>query len=261
MEAKELVVDLIDEGYPAESIYVIADQDAANELDDLGIRIENYDYTSGNDETVWQRIKDFFGFESKKYDGDLAMYRDSLRNGDILVLVDDSYAPIATDTIVDYANTDTAVQQADAPVAQKEADWNMDMDKDWKNDTLRLSEERMDVNKQQVKSGEVVVHKRIVEDVKTVEVPVRHEEVIIERHAIKDGDATGVDFKDETITIPVMEEQVEVTKHPVVTEEIRIRKQDVEKDQEFSTTLRKEKLDVEKTGDAVIMDEDKVLQP
>ena len=51
---------------------------------------------------------------------------------------------------------------------------------------LRRYEEDVDVSKVQREAGEVVINKRVVEDTKTIEVPVRREEVHVERHAIDD---------------------------------------------------------------------------
>lgn len=240
-DVKYLVDRLISEGYPPESITVIATKAVAKELDDTGVVVErDFQYIDdASDETLWDRIKAFFGADNTKvYEGDIAAYTSSIRNGNTLVLVDDAYAPTTLSA--------TYEAEAKAPIDTKKVrDRTLSAQED---ETIRLEAERMQVDKQAVQTGEAVIHKRVVENVKTVEVPLRHEEVIIERRAVADEAEPNPDFDEETITIPVMEEQVQVTKKPVVTEEIKVRKRDVEDMREVSATLREEKLDVEEEG-------------
>ncbi len=58
-------------------------------------------------------------------------------------------------------------------------------------DKLRLHEERLDVEKERVKTGEVQVHKEVIKDNKTINVPVQREEVVIERNALDERAADG----------------------------------------------------------------------
>lgn len=55
--------------------------------------------------------------------------------------------------------------------------------------TLRLREEELRVSKERVQTGEVQVHKRVVTELQTVQVPVEREELVIERA----GEVTVVD--------------------------------------------------------------------
>jgi hypothetical protein len=47
--------------------------------------------------------------------------------------------------------------------------------------TLRLHEEQVQVGKERVQTGEVQVHKRVVTEMRTMQVPVQREEVVVER--------------------------------------------------------------------------------
>ncbi|MEK0316266.1 YsnF/AvaK domain-containing protein [Cohnella sp. 56] len=67
-----------------------------------------------------------------------------------------------------------------------------------------------------------------------------------------DGAAIG---KDETIRIPVSEERVEVTKRPVVTEEISIGKRVVQDKKQVSETVSKEKAELERSCNPVVENE------
>jgi uncharacterized protein (TIGR02271 family) len=111
---------------------------------------------------------------------------------------------------------------------------------------VRRYEEELDVQKVDRQVGEVVVTKNVVEDTKTVEVPVRREEVHIERRPAS-GEATAGDeaFAGERIAVPVMEEDVEVRKVPRVVEEIEITKTPTEQTRQVEETVRREEIDVE----------------
>lgn len=113
---------------------------------------------------------------------------------------------------------------------------------------LQLREEQLDVNKNTVRSGEVEVHKDIVEERKEMDVPVSHEEVVIERRSVGDVPTDQPVGLDETIRVPVSEEQVEVNKRNVVTGEVEVHKRDVHETEHVSDTLRREEARIEKDG-------------
>ncbi len=119
--------------------------------------------------------------------------------------------------------------------------------------SLKLREERLNVTKERVQAGEVGLHKEVVTEQKTINVPVTHEEVVIERHAVTGGqvDTTPIG-EGETIRVPVSEEQVNVTKNTVVTGEVAIGKRAVEETQQVTDTVRREEARVEQQGDAPI---------
>jgi len=66
--------------------------------------------------------------------------------------------------------------------------------------TLRLREEELRVSKERVQTGEVQVHKRVVTELQTMQVPVEREELVIERA----GEVTvvGAGGNVETVTAP-----------------------------------------------------------
>lgn len=114
---------------------------------------------------------------------------------------------------------------------------------------LRRYEEELDVDKVTRDAGDVTVSKRVVEDTKTVEVPVRREEVHVERRPVT-GEATSSTmgseaFQDETLTVPVMEEQIEIRKVARPVEEIEITKTATEETRQVEGTVRREEFDVD----------------
>ena len=117
--------------------------------------------------------------------------------------------------------------------------------------TIQLREERLDVDKTAVKAGEARVGKRVVTEHKTIDVPVEREEVVIERRPAS-GRAAAGDLTDEEIVVPVKEERVTVTKHPVVTEEVSVGKRKVQETRHVAADVRKEELAVDEEGDVKV---------
>ncbi len=116
---------------------------------------------------------------------------------------------------------------------------------------IRRYEEELEVNKTERQAGEVVVTKNVVEEIKTVEVPVRREEVHIERRPVTDAAMSSESaetqgaFGGERITVPVMEEEIEVRKVPRAVEEIEITKTPTEETRTVEETVRREEFDIE----------------
>jgi len=120
-------------------------------------------------------------------------------------------------------------------------------------DTIEVKEERLHAEKRPVETGEVTVRKEVHTETKHMEVPVQREEVVIERTPVHGRAASaGVagDLREgEEIRIPVREEQVNVTKEAVVTEEVKVGKRVVQDTEHVSGQVRKEEVKVEQTGD------------
>ena len=114
---------------------------------------------------------------------------------------------------------------------------------------LRLREEQLNVNKQRVQAGEVQLHKDVVEEQKTVNVPVTHEEVYVERRpATGNVDDTTPIGQGEDIRVPVSEEKVNVNKNTVVTGEVAVGKRAVQENQQVSDTVRREEARLDQDG-------------
>jgi len=121
-------------------------------------------------------------------------------------------------------------------------------------DTIELREEQLQARKTPVETGEVSLHKEVVTENRTVEVPVKREEVYIERRPV-DRPATDADLEkhaDETISVPVMEEEVTVEKRPVVREEINIGKREIQDTERVTGQVRREEAHIERDGDVEV---------
>ncbi len=116
-------------------------------------------------------------------------------------------------------------------------------------DAMTRSEEELHVGTTQRESGRVRLRKVVVEDEVTQKVPVRREEVRIEREPITDanvGDAKdGPEISSEEHEIVLHEEEPVAEKRTVPKERVRLDK-DVQTDErQVSDTVRKEEIEVD----------------
>ena len=114
---------------------------------------------------------------------------------------------------------------------------------------MKLREERLNVGKQTVQSGEVGLHKEVIEEQQNVDVPVNHEEVWVERRPYGEERPTDASVgQDETFRVPVREEQVVTNKQTVETGEVALGKRTVQDQQRVSDTVRREEARVDTNG-------------
>ena len=113
-------------------------------------------------------------------------------------------------------------------------------------DELRVqrSEEELRAGTREREAGSMKVRKRVRTDRERIEVPVKHEEVSVERVPVS-GEATEAQIGEDEVSIPVTEEEVVVSKKAVAKEEIRLRKDVVEGTEVVEEDVRREEVDVE----------------
>jgi uncharacterized protein (TIGR02271 family) len=122
--------------------------------------------------------------------------------------------------------------------------------------TLELREEELMARKRQVEAGEVTLRKDVVSEERSVDVPVRHEEVVIERRPVDrqpTDDRIGDD--QQTINVPVRGEQVELDKDTRVYEEIGVEKRTIQDTAHVQGTVRREEAVIDSEGDVRRKDE------
>jgi uncharacterized protein (TIGR02271 family) len=178
----------------------------------------------------------------------------------------ESIQPSATtSTSRDAQPVEAISASATAPMVEQETDDTNDMDETlltpptedmgetYDRHRITLKEEQLNVSKQPVQTGEVELHKEVVTEQKTLDVPVTHEEVVVKQYAVSSNtsDTTPIG-QDEEIRVPVTEERIEVTKTPVVTGEVTLEKRIVQETQRVTDTTRREELHVEQEGNAPI---------
>jgi uncharacterized protein (TIGR02271 family) len=114
---------------------------------------------------------------------------------------------------------------------------------------VELREEELRATKERVQAGEVRLRKEVVNEERTIEVPVTREEVVIERRPVEGREGATIDEAEE-VRVPIMEEEVRVEKTPVVREEVGLKKRQVHDTETVSETVRREEARIEQTGGA-----------
>lgn len=170
-------------------------------------------------------------------------YEEDVRNGRIILLAETAASGL--DVEESGYVTDTSVTG------------NYD---DTDEQTLRLREEQLDVSKDRVQAGEVEVHKEVVEEQQKVNIPVTREEVYVERRDVNEaasGTDASIDEDGDTIRVPIMEERVEVTKKPVVSEELVIGKREVTDTEQVVESVKHEEAHLEADDDRLVNEADR----
>lgn len=133
---------------------------------------------------------------------------------------------------------------------------------DQRQDDLEVvrAEERLDLGTETEQIGRARVVKSV--DTETVEARVERgtEHADTERFDVADaeGDSGEVEtLPDGSLSIPVFEEQIVVTKRLVVRERVVVRKHTVYEDHVVSADLRRERVDVVGEGDVVVTDDER----
>lgn len=121
---------------------------------------------------------------------------------------------------------------------------------------MTRAEEELDIDKRRMEGGEVDLHKRVEREHVSRPVKTSHEEAVVERRPIsREGMRADANIEDEDIRIPLMEEEVVVEKHVVPKEELVVKKRKVEETENVEADLRRERVDIERKGDARVREE------
>lgn len=110
--------------------------------------------------------------------------------------------------------------------------------------------------------GQVRIRKVVRTEVRQFSVPVRREELVVERLSETEAAQAqslegapvpggGEPFEEVTFVIPLKEERVEITKSTHVWEEVRVSKKVLEESRTLSATLRRETAEVEEQGEVL----------
>lgn len=111
---------------------------------------------------------------------------------------------------------------------------------------IALVEERLKIDVRQVETGTVQVHKKVVSEEVTQEVPVVSEEVLVERKPINQyvESAPAVRVEGDTTIISVVKEVLVVEKRLMLVEELHITKTQIASTTTVTETLRKETIEI-----------------
>jgi uncharacterized protein (TIGR02271 family) len=143
-----------------------------------------------------------------------------------------------TDETISQGEVDSTIEDVETPLQSTQSKETEEAT------TVPLMEERVDVSKQTEEDMATIIKEPITET-KTIEVPVTHEEISIERRKPESGqtetDQKPVTSKEE-IEIPVKREEIEVTKRPYVKEEVVVKKKPVTETKQITEEVVTEKV-------------------
>ena len=115
---------------------------------------------------------------------------------------------------------------------------------------IPLTQEQVKVGKREVEAGGIRLKKIVRTETVNQPVELRREEAVIERVPAQGARPGEKAFQFEDVYIPLRQEEAVVGKEAVVREELRVRKSAQTDKQEVSEQVRKEDVEIEKTGDA-----------
>jgi uncharacterized protein (TIGR02271 family) len=120
----------------------------------------------------------------------------------------------------------------------------------WSDDQQRLtrSAEELRIGKRQVKAGEVNIKKHV--ETEKVKEPVTRmrEDVHIERRPASGTATSKAEIREDEVRVPIAEEELVVEKRPVLKEELVISKERKQETETVEADLRKERIDVDRSG-------------
>ena len=187
------------------------------------------------------------------------VYQDRVNDGSFLVIANGTPAEVdRADIIMNHHGIDEfgiydVPQTESMAVADLDEDvrTRTDIDDDRK---IKLYEERLTVNKQRAKTGDVLIGKRVKTETARLSVPVEKERLVIERKNVAESAASAsvANFGDgEVLTVDLYKETATVTKQAFVREEVSIRKEVEQETIKKSETVRREELEIEEEGDVI----------
>jgi uncharacterized protein (TIGR02271 family) len=109
---------------------------------------------------------------------------------------------------------------------------------------VTLSEEVLEVGTRTVEAGEVRVTKTVETEIVRETVPVMREDVTVERRPLPPGAGLEPRVEGDEIHVPIVEEEIVVTKRLVAREELVIRKRQVVRDEVVEAEVRRERAEV-----------------
>jgi uncharacterized protein (TIGR02271 family) len=171
---------------------------------------------------------------AESYDGNVLHFKISKEDAESRYMTDSPPAP----STQERATTSSMPRQRQERTEEEET-------------TVPLTEERLDVSKK-ASAREATVTKEPMTQTKSVEVPVTHEEISVERRPASGSSSSSssstkadspVQSRTET-KVPLKSEEVQVTKQPYVKEEVSVKKKPVTETKTVTDQVTSEKVKV-----------------
>jgi uncharacterized protein (TIGR02271 family) len=127
---------------------------------------------------------------------------------------------------------------------------------DLKSKRITRSAEELRIGKRSEQKGEVRVTKHVETEHVKQTIPLRGEEVHVERRPVERAVGSAAEMRNDEIVVPVMEEEAVIEKRPVVKEEIVISKEPKTTQRTVEADVRREEVDVKpSSGDVRVKDD------
>ncbi|MCY8759167.1 YsnF/AvaK domain-containing protein [Bacillus spizizenii] len=249
---------LLTKGYDSDDISVVTSRRDTDYLETrTGTEVNQaIDAREGESESFFDKLKDYFTMD------DTAAHSKALSDLDITTNEIDKYQEDLDDgkplvTVETDADVNAPIDNGNAlsggfSSTNEMADYTTKEEK-----TMPLREEQLKVDKEDVQTGEVEIGKEVKTEQRDMDIPVRHDEIYVERRPVDENKADASPVNDsEEIRVPIVEEKLEVTKKPVVTDEVVVGKRTVEENEHISETVKKEEPRLNKEGKVDDLDDD-----
>ena len=157
-----------------------------------------------------------------------------------------------TTTTADYDTTTTTAGYDSTTDVNSHGTVGHDTSGPTTDDAMTRSEEQLHVGTEKVQTGRARLRKYVVTEQQTVNVPVSHEEVRLEREPITDGNVgdalDGPAISEEEHEVVLTEERPVIAKETVPVERVRLDKETVTENETVTDSVRKEEIELD--GDA-----------
>ncbi len=152
-------------------------------------------------------------------------------------------------TTIESASTDSVVINDARTAREMPTETGRQTERSGENITVPVVSEKLTAGVRETEAGKFRLSKRVVEEQKTIDVPVQHEEVFVTERAVNRA-ATQEDLNmmDRDIEIPLRQQEVVTSKEAVVTGEVNIRKEVKRENERVTDTVRREEVHVEDAG-------------
>ncbi len=112
---------------------------------------------------------------------------------------------------------------------------------------IKIMEERLVVSKRKTIGEEITIIKEPISETKTLQVELTHEEPIIEKNSVEEATLSLHPVQSvKEIKIPLMKEEIEISKQPYVKEEVVIKKKPVTETRTVTEEVKSEKVKVKR---------------
>jgi len=115
---------------------------------------------------------------------------------------------------------------------------------------LPVIAEELRVEKQTVETGRVLLHKTVHVDTQTVDIPLRVEQVQVQRVTVNRyvEEAPAVRYEGDLMIVPVLREELVVTKRLLLVEELHVHTQVLTTHEPQTVELRREEIHYERVA-------------